>query len=605
MALTPRSAFLLSLCLLFLMGSLAFLSMAQDSLTFDELAHIGAGYSYLAKQDYRLNPEHPPLVKDIAAIPLLFLNLKFPEQSGSWLQQDSAPAWWVQFNFGRELLYESGNNPASIIFWSRVPMILLLLFLAWFLYRWGKELGGPMVGLGALFLAAFSPTFLAHGRLVTTDVAAALGAALSMYYWLKFLDHPKKENVAKAGIAFGLAMLMKFTLLLLVPAFVIMTLLYALLNPAPAKIRDIARYVFLSMGAGLIGLLLVASVYQAQIWNYPQTHQIRDTTADLAPNKITPVKNLVLFMAENPVLRPLAQYARGIVMASQRAAFGNTTYFKGEISASGFSSYFPALYSTKEPLAFHIINFIIPLGFAFLLLKEFLKKKSGGSFFSSAISWIRENFTVISFFIFINMYWASALLGNLNIGIRHLLPIYPFAFLLLSWGCKELYIRLGEISKKVLAGSILLLSVWYAGASLSAFPHYLSYYNELAGGIDQGYKIAVDSNYDWGQDFYRLRDFIRENKIDKIFLDYFGGESPAYWLGEKYVKLDPLKEEGLALSEQSEPKGWVAVSLNQFMGGIAKPAPGYDQPSGYYQWLLQYTPVAKAGTSIFIYHIGE
>lgn len=589
-----KSAPFAAFFLIALMGTLSLLSMAKDSLTFDELAHIGAGYSYLAKQDYRLNPEHPPLIKDLAAVPLLFLNLKFPEQSDWWTQKDTAPAWWVQFNFGKELLYGSLNNPTQIIFWSRIPMILLLLFLAWFLYRWGKKLGGPLVGLGSLFLIAFSPTFLAHGRLVTTDVAAALGATISMYYWLQFLDNPKKENVAKAGLAFGLAMLMKFTLLLLVPTFVIMTLLYALLNPASSRIRTMTKYVSLSIGAALIGLLLIASVYQAQIWNYPQERQVRDTAADLAPNKIAPLKDLVIGMAEIPVLRPLAQYARGVVMAGQRTAFGNTVYFKGEISASGFSSYFPTLYSLKEPLAYHVLNAILPLGFAFLLLKEFLKKRSGGSFFSSAISWIRENFTVISFFIFINIYWASALLGNLNIGIRHLLPIYPFSFLLLAWGCKELYIRLGEITKRTFALMLLILGAWYAVSSLSSFPHYLSYYNELAKG--QGYKIAVDSNYDWGQDFYRLRDFVNANNIDRIQLDYFGGESPEYWLGEKYVKLDP----------QNPPKlGWIAVSLNQLMGGIAKPVQGYDQPSQYYQWLSQYTPVATAGTSIFIYHIIE
>ncbi|MDO8470516.1 MAG: glycosyltransferase family 39 protein [bacterium] len=590
-ALAPFAAIFLIL----LMGSLAFLSMAQDSLTFDELAHIGAGYSYLTHQDYRLNPEHPPLWKDAAAVPLLFLNLKFPDQSDWWTQQDSAPAWWVQFNFGKELLYGSGNNPSQIIFWSRVPMILILLCLAWFLFRWGKELGGAWVGLGTLFLIAFSPTFLAQGRLVTNDVAAALGAAVSMYYWLQFLRDPKKENVVKAGLAFGFAMLMKFTLLLLAPTFVIMTFLYAFLNPGSSRVRTLTKYIVLSLGAALIGLLLIASVYQFHVWNYPAERQLRDTAADLTPNKITPIKDLVLSMAENPVLRSLAQYARGIVMAGQRAAFGNTVYFKGEISASGFSSYFPTLYSLKEPLAYHVINFILPLGFAFLLLKEFLKKRSKGSFFQSAISWMKENFTVISFFVFINIFWASALLGNLNIGIRHLLPIYPFSFLLLAWGAKELYIRLGEITKRTFVVTLVILGVWYGASSLSAFPHYLSYYNELAGGIDQGYKIAVDSNYDWGQDFYKLRDFVRENNIDRISLDYFGGENPEYWLGSAVQKLDPF--------QTPHPMGWIAVSLNQFMGGVAMPVSGYDQPSGYYQWLAQQTPVARAGKSILIFHI--
>ena len=190
---------------------------------------------------------------------------------------------------------------------------------------------------------------------------------------------------------------------------------------------------------------------------------------------------------------------------------------------------------------------------------------------------------------------VSALLGNLNIGIRHLLPIYPFAFLLLSFGAKELYIKLGKGTKKIFVGLLAILGVWYAGSSLFAFPHYISYYNELAGGIEKGYTIAVDSNYDWGQDFYRLRDFVRKNNIDRISLDYFGGEDPEYWLGSKVTKLDPF--------QTPHPTGWIAVSLNQLVGGTARPVAGFDQPSGYYQWLVSHKPVAKAGTSIFIYHI--
>jgi hypothetical protein len=131
---------------------------------------------------------------------------------------------------------------------------------------------------------------------------------------------------------------------------------------------------------------------------------------------------------------------------------------------------------------------------------------------------------------------------------------------------------------------------------LSVFPHYLSYYNGLAGGTENGYEIAVDSNYDWGQDFYRLLAFVEKENIEEIYLDYFGGEDEEYWLGEKYIRLNPkgIKE---------PPKGWLAVSLNQLMGGIAKPAPGFDQETGYYDWLKEYSPVAKAGYSIFIYRI--
>src|SRR3990167_3328034 len=124
-----RLAVPLAFILLTLMAGMAFFSMKQDSLTFDELAHIPAGYSYLTQQDFRLNPEHPPLAKDIAALPLLFLDLNFPLDNENWTQNTEAPPWWAQFNLGNAFLYHSGNDPASLIFWSRLPMILLLLIL--------------------------------------------------------------------------------------------------------------------------------------------------------------------------------------------------------------------------------------------------------------------------------------------------------------------------------------------------------------------------------------------------------------------------------------------------------------------------------------------
>src|SRR3989344_9549794 len=137
----------LAATLLALMFLLMFFSAQKDALTFDELAHIPAGYSYLTQQDYRINPEHPPLAKDIAAAPLFFLNLNFPSQSQNWLQDAGAPPWWVQFDLGTELLYQSGNDPRDVIFWARIPMIGLLLLLGLFLFRWTKELGGAVAGI--------------------------------------------------------------------------------------------------------------------------------------------------------------------------------------------------------------------------------------------------------------------------------------------------------------------------------------------------------------------------------------------------------------------------------------------------------------------------
>ena len=185
---------IIAIILLVVMFFFAVFSMKDDAATFDELAHIPAGYSYLSQQDYRINPEHPPLVKDLSALPLMFLDLNFPTDHYSWTQEDG-PVWWLQFDLGTELLYRSGNDPDQIVFWSRIPMIFLLMLLGFLIFHWTRKLGGNYAGLFSLVLFSFSPTFLAHGRLVTTDVGASIGVVLATYFWINFLKDPIKRRL--------------------------------------------------------------------------------------------------------------------------------------------------------------------------------------------------------------------------------------------------------------------------------------------------------------------------------------------------------------------------------------------------------------------------
>jgi len=599
---------LIALILLAIMAVTAILSMKEAALTFDELAHIPAGYSYLTKQDYRINPEHPPLIKDIPAIPLLFLNLNFPDDQQVWLQEESAPAWWVQFDLGNRFLYYSDNNPREIIFWSRLAMILLLIFLGWLLFYWTKKKWGNTVGLGVLALFSFSPTFLAHGRLVNTDVGAVLGVLIAIIFWLKFLQLPNWKNIFLAGIGFGIAMIFKFSLIILIPFFVIITPFYAILFSEKNKIlKSIIRYAGKGILAAAIGVIFVIwPVYQFHVWNYPPEQQLRDTIADIVNHPVPIARDVTFWMTEQEPLRGLAQYTRGLLMASQRTAWGNTATFMGEIANNSWLHYFPALYLFKIPLAFHILSFIVLAG-AIWGIKRLTKEKR-------FLSWLKNNFIIMAIFIWTSVYWLVSLIGNLNIGIRHLLPVFPFTYILVVLGTVKIisFITMPKLKKTAII-FVFILFAWYIGSSLSTFPHYIPYYNELAGGTKEGHKIAADSNYDWGQDFYRLLHFIENppggGKIEKIHLDYFGGEDPTYWLGEKYVRLNPKEvaqdlSKGIPLSEAGGGiEGWVAVSVGQIQGGITKPVRGFPDETGYYNWLEEYTPLARAGHSIFIYKI--
>jgi len=193
---------------------LALHSSAQKSIVTDELAHIPAGYSYMKTGDFRLNPEHPPLIKIIAGIPLVFLNPALPLDDPYWKEAD-------EWNFGAKFLYEYNNNADQLVFWARFPMLLIALLLGFYIYKWSKELYGHKAGLLALTLFAFSPNILAHARLVTTDVGITTFMFITFYYIWKHNRTQSKKYLYVAGLFFGLALATKYTSLYFIPVIAV------------------------------------------------------------------------------------------------------------------------------------------------------------------------------------------------------------------------------------------------------------------------------------------------------------------------------------------------------------------------------------------------
>lgn len=608
--------------MLAVMFLLMFFSQWNESAIMDELAHIPAGYSYLTKQDMRLNPEHPPLAKDLAAFPLLFLNLTFPADAPAW--RDDINGQWTT---GGIFLYESGNNPDRILHWARFPMMLLALAFGWLFYRWVYGQYGAKVALLALFFFAFSPTILAHSRYVTTDLAAAFGFFIGIAAIVRFFPNPTFKRTVMTGCVLGVALLLKFSLFLLVPLYFLFGVVWVFLDRydelfglAPFRER-IGKFIAAELVmAGKVALICFASiliiwpVYQFHVLHYPPARQAADTAFTLQSFGIRPIANAVIFMADKPLLRPIGQYLFGLLMVIQRAAGGNTAYFLGEVSSAGWWYYFPLLYLFKELAALHALS-----GIAIVFgMRNIYRAKEKS--FRSAIEWFRDNFALTASMIFIAVYWIQSMQSSLNIGVRHIMPTLPFIYFLVSrqtirwlhaqhlssprnvfeW-IRMFYLRYIKAAPRYIVAAVLL--AWGFIATMFAFPHYLSYFNEIVGGTDRGYIYAVDSNYDWGQDLNRLRDYTQENRytqksrIKRVAVDYFGGGSPRYTLGDIF---EPWQ------SAKGAPGGLFAVSLTFLQNSRGKRAAGdFVRPEDSYSWLDGKTPVARAGKSIFIYDFSD
>ena len=592
------SRIILALILVLSLGLMVFSSL-RESAIMDELAHIPAGYSYLNSLDYHLNPEHPPLVKMAAGLPLLFLNLNFPTDTPAWSEKVNG-----QWDVGYEFLYQSGNDADQIIQWARTGPMVLTLILIIFVYIWSKELMGEWWALLPSVGVALSPHFLAHGHYVTTDIGAALGVVISIYYFNRYLISPNKKSLIIAGIAFGIAQLTKFSALILIGHMLLMAIIYALIRfnksqhefkHAFALVFTYLRRLFLIF---IIGVLVIYPLYAIGSINYSPEKQLSDTQAIIGTDFENPplsyLADATVWLSDKPILRPYAQYSLGILMVLKRANWGNTLYFMGDVDRTGGPGYFPIIYALKETLPMLILAGLGIIFALFGMVRALFKRTP------TLREYLDTNLHEFSAMLFVSIYVLYSLTSPLNIGLRHLIPILPLIYILAT-GVLRKHAQKDEYKKQLRSAMVVFLFVWQGAIALTAFPHYLPYFNDLVG-TDNGWRYATDSNYDWGQDLKRLATFVEENNIQKIGVNYFGGGYPPYYMGDKAVPW--YSNFGNPLESGIE---WMAVSVNELQNAITPTAPGFTRDiESEYRWLKNPTsPDFRVGESIFVYKLSD
>jgi len=571
--------------LISVMVLISFFSVLDDAAIMDEVAHIPAGYSYLKYQDYRLNPEHPPLAKMMAGFPLLFLNLKFPLDHQAWTQDING-----QWEAGYQFIYHQGNNADQILFWSRLPMIALLVLLGIYVWKWAKELLGQKWALAVLFLYSFSPTIIAHSHYVTTDLAATCFIFIAFYYFARYLKTPTKRNALWAGIALGFAEAAKFSAVLLFPCFGLLALLLFLFSKEPKtswrKQTKIHLGKFILICSAALAVILI--IYQPTVWAFDSQKQQELIRGSIGPQAI---ENIVIAISKIPGLQGLAQYILGVVMVFVRVGGGNTAYFLGQDSNQGWWYYFPVTFFLKETIPVLILT-LLALLFA---IRKFIFSIWKGRL-RHPIAWLKKytlnHWPEVTMALFIIVYGLVSMKGKLNLGVRHIMVLFPFIYILVIKKFKE---RIQETEyKKIFLVIFAVLFIWIGAEIVITYPSYLAYYNEITGGPKNGYKFITDSNLDWGQDLRRMANWVNENpEIKKIKVDYFGGGVPAYYLGDKYQEWH---------SQNGPTTGWIAVSANYFSESIYKSDSTFA--TSYY-YLENREPVKTFGHSIFVFYVEE
>ncbi|MCX6763769.1 MAG: glycosyltransferase family 39 protein [Candidatus Moranbacteria bacterium] len=572
----------------------------QESTIMDEQAHIPAAYTYVRYQDMRLNPEHPPLLKDLAGIPLLFFNNTFPTDDPAWTR--GVNEQWV---LGTKFIHM--NNAELVTFWSRFPIILIALLLGWFIFRWTKELAGTIAGIFALILFAFDPNIIGHSHYVTTDIGIAAFIFFAFYYFLKFIKHPVWKNVLLAGIFLGLAQLAKFSAVLLFPYFGLVALIYAIFIKRHAtdkfhgwkfRLMKLWEYIGKYAVAVIICFVLIWVVYYLNTLHMPPEKLQANVLKVFSPESPKAIDrlaiNFVVGMSNISQLKGLGEYFLGIFMVFIRVSGGNTYYFFGEVLRQAKPSYFPAVFLMKETIPLLLLLLSTFLYSIFIALKNIYQSRSVRKFWDKFKEYLRANVVQWSMLGFVILYLYVSITGNLTIGFRHLFPILPFIYLLIAKSVSDLIKKSSQKSKKIFktAGSIAV--VWIILIPIVAFPSYLSYFNEFFGGPQNGYRYVTDSNVDWGQDMKRLQSWVNEynylhplQKIEKINTAYFGGADARYYLGDKWSSFD---------DRVPFQPGWYAISAEFLQENLYK-----NPPNPNYSWIASATPI-RIGDSIFVYY---
>ena len=405
------------------------LSMRLLTASSDEAEHLSAGYSYLETGDFRLNPQHPPLIKTLAAVPLLFLDTRFNLDDPNW---KSDPPRAVPF--GVNFLYT--NDADRLLFWGRLPIVFLSLLLGVYVYKWARELFGTPAGLMALFLYSFCPNIIAHSRVVTMDVGLSCFFLISLYYLWRFVREGGNGNRLAAGAALGLALASKFSAVILLPTFALI-LAAAVFWPSDVQL-------FLQRQQTARGAKRKA---RQHIVFAPIDLRSRVTSAAYVYLLILFVAGLVVYAAYFFPSDPLF-YWKGASLVNKDHNPEYQYYLLGHFKQGRWWYYFLLAFLIKTP-----VPTLILLALSLALYKSYHRE-----------SWLDEAFLILPTLIFVAL--TSALADD--IGLRYLLPIYPLIFIFVS--------RLASFFFRNRLQAVLAVSIgaWYLFAGLHMYPDYLA-----------------------------------------------------------------------------------------------------------------------------------
>ncbi|HVF57564.1 MAG TPA: glycosyltransferase family 39 protein [Pyrinomonadaceae bacterium] len=564
---------LLCALLLMLMAANMLTVVRQKSITIDETLMIPAGYYHLTVRDFRPINEHPPFAKILGALPLVFLGAQAP-----LIDPRAEPTYNYYYDLLEQFWLDNAADYEAFSFWSRVPLIILTLLLGTLVFGYAQRLFGTRAAIFALALFTLEPTVLAHGRVVQTDIPSALAYLLFTFTLYDYLKGPTYKRAFYVGLVAGLAVVTKFSMVVLGPLLVLSTSMLLMLAPRLGQKR--AR---LAAHAAVVALAAVLAINAAYLFHNrtPDDPDKALAMAGFSPPLEAALRAPMSYMY--PALQRIfpADFVYGINWQLAHNRDGHQAGLWGMYSRFGWWYYFPVAFALKTTLPFLLLS-VASLAWG---LWRFYRGKD-------------ERFLLL--LLPFGFFTALVMMSKINIGVRYYLPAYMFLFIL-SGALLDRVLRRIKGRRAIIAGVVLLFG-WMSFETIRAYPDYMPYMNQLASGAPRWYYLS-DSNVEWGDDARALALYLRERGETKV--------------GAALLNWEALQPYGVRIVGLFTPPGtrpeetrYVAVGAS-FLNGSTVPAElgemrlSEEARTNYFDEYRRRTPEKVFGNSIYLYRMKD
>lgn len=521
-----QTALVAALLLLYIFMAVS--ATTRKSVTFDEISFATMGYLYWTQPSHHLQPENGIFASAWAALPLLFDHLQTPQETGEpW---NNLGYYGEYYRF----FYSMGNDPATMLFQERTMISLLGAGLGALIFFWSRELFGVRGGFASLLLFIFCPNMLAHGALVTTDMAAALGFFAATFSFWKLSHTVSWRTLTFSILALCCLFLAKMSAILILPIFFLI-LVVRFFSRHPVEIQLFTNKIlgnrFARVGAwscvlmlhliGVVVMLWLAYDFQYYSWNQEAARGEILLSPHFSFWSADGMKASILENIAGMGLLPPA-YLEGLSYTLQFSEL-RSAFLCGRFSVEGWWWFFPFAFLIKTPMA-SLLLFLS--SFVALALWRWFPR--GWMASPSEAPRCPTLYDLSPLLILGGVYGLACLTSHLNIGLRHMMPVYPVLFVLAG---ANVFWLLGK--KPIFKITLIVLIAGTMTESLSVWPNYLAFFNQFVGGPRNGYKYLLDSSLDWGQDLPGLHQWLEKNvpaaSGTPVYLSYFGTGDPKFY----------------------------------------------------------------------------